>query len=367
VSKAFESAAERFGGPVRPDAPGGDALDGEPVFGEIETAARRTPAQEFRDANGNVRELAPGKEPDWREVHRLAESALQRTRDFRIAGMLARASLNLHGLAGLADALEMLRSWVTQLWHDTHPLLEAEDDFDPLFRINALALLAAESGVLRDLRAVPLVTTRALGRCSVREAELALGLADPREDEEYPSADELRALVRAAIAEGAPDSASPVIEAARALQAAFRLRVLETPRAAHADFLNLEPLIDRLAPLARLLAQDGAGDTAEAVPPNPAREPDPQSHAGGQTMSATATPRSQPAVDSIGNRRDAVQALERVCRWLDDNEPTNPAQFLIRRAQRLMQMSFVDIVKELAPEARDSIEKITGSPLADSD
>lgn len=367
MDQTFESAAERFGGPVRPDAPGGDALDGEPVFAEIEVAARRTPAQEFRDANGNVRELAPAKEPNWYEVQRLAESALGRSRDLRIAGMLARASLNLHGLPGLADTLGMIHAWVSSFWPDIHPVLDPDDGFDPLFRINSLAVLAAETGLLRDLRAAPFAAARGAGCCSVREAELALGLAEPREDEEHPSADELRAIVRAALAEGAMNSADAVIRAARMLQAAFRERVLEMPGSPHTDFLNLEPLIDRLAPLARLLAQEAAFDEGARNPSGVTEEADQPSPIAGHTMSATEATVPRAASSAIASRRDAVQALERVCRWLDDNEPTNPAQFLIRRAQRLMQMSFVDIVSELAPEARDSIQKITGAAVIDGD
>ena len=66
-------------------------------------------------------------------------------------------------------------------------------------------------------------------------------------------------------------------------------------------------------------------------------------------------------VGDIRTRADAVRALERVCDFLARNEPTNPAPLLIRRAQRIMTMPFIEIIRELAPEAMGQVENITGA------
>jgi type VI secretion system protein ImpA len=50
-----------------------------------------------------------------------------------------------------------------------------------------------------------------------------------------------------------------------------------------------------------------------------------------------------------------------VCEFLARNEPTNPAPLLIRRAQRIMTMPFLDIIRELAPDATGQVETITGA------
>ena len=67
----------------------------------------------------------------------------------------------------------------------------------------------------------------------------------------------------------------------------------------------------------------------------------------------------------IRSREDAIRELERVCVWLERHEPANPAPLLIRRAQRLLQMGFIDILRDLAPEGMSSIEKIAGLPPAE--
>jgi type VI secretion system protein ImpA len=62
----------------------------------------------------------------------------------------------------------------------------------------------------------------------------------------------------------------------------------------------------------------------------------------------------------LKTRDDAVRALGRVSDWIEQHEPSNPAPLLIRRAQRLMAMSFMDIVRDLAPEGLGQLETIAG-------
>ena len=63
---------------------------------------------------------------------------------------------------------------------------------------------------------------------------------------------------------------------------------------------------------------------------------------------------------AINNREDAIKALDRVCDWINRNEPTNPAPLLIRRAQRLMGKSFLEIIRDLAPDGLKDVERIAG-------
>jgi type VI secretion system protein ImpA len=52
--------------------------------------------------------------------------------------------------------------------------------------------------------------------------------------------------------------------------------------------------------------------------------------------------------------------LERVCEYLERHEPASPAPLLIRRAQRLMTKSFLDIVKDLLPDSVSKVETLAG-------
>ena len=56
-----------------------------------------------------------------------------------------------------------------------------------------------------------------------------------------------------------------------------------------------------------------------------------------------------------------MRALQRVCDWIERHEPSNPAPLLIRRAQRLMSKSFLEIMRDLNPEGVHEIEKLAGT------
>jgi type VI secretion system protein ImpA len=85
--------------------------------------------------------------------------------------------------------------------------------------------------------------------------------------------------------------------------------------------------------------------------------------AAANDAAAAATPGAPPAAaanGTIASREDALRSLQRVCDWLEANEPSNPAPLLIHRAQRLMSKSFIDIIRDLAPEGLSQVEKLAG-------
>jgi len=63
----------------------------------------------------------------------------------------------------------------------------------------------------------------------------------------------------------------------------------------------------------------------------------------------------------IGTRQDAIQMLDRVIAYLERTEPGNPAPLLIERAKKLIGVSFLDIIANLAPDAMNTIEHVTGA------
>lgn len=74
----------------------------------------------------------------------------------------------------------------------------------------------------------------------------------------------------------------------------------------------------------------------------------------------------KPARGEITTRQDAVLMLDKIIAYLERTEPANPAPLLLRRAHRLMTMSFVDIIKDLAPESLAKIEALSGLPSANA-
>ena len=62
----------------------------------------------------------------------------------------------------------------------------------------------------------------------------------------------------------------------------------------------------------------------------------------------------------IRSPKDVLSALEKVCQYYEQNEPSSPVPLLVRRAQRLVSKSFVEIIRDLSPEATKQVEGIGG-------
>lgn len=112
---------------------------------------------------------------------------------------------------------------------------------------------------------------------------------------------------------------------------------------------DLKPLRQTLSAIAGMLPQAGdagaeAGDVAHA-----GAEASVGSGSGAQALSGR-----------INSRAEALRAIEMVCDYLERAEPTNPAQLLLRRAGRLLGHNFLQLMKELAPDALSEVARIMG-------
>jgi type VI secretion system protein ImpA len=71
------------------------------------------------------------------------------------------------------------------------------------------------------------------------------------------------------------------------------------------------------------------------------------------------------ASGEIRTREDVIRALDRICEYYERHEPSSPVPMLLRRAKRLATMSFLDILRELAPDGVAQAEALGGA-AADS-
>ena len=318
------------------DAPCGADLEYDPAFLALGEAAQGKPEQQFGDT------VIAAQEPDWRVVYEQATDLARRTRDIRVAVMLARAGARLHGVTAYVSALSLIAGLIERHWDHVFPMLDTDDNNDPTMRLNALAPLVDDAAGLADFRAAIVGSGRAA--LSVRQLELAAGKAEPLPSETVPTLQGAAQAVQAAEAQSA------------GVQAALKQ--------AHAEVIRIEAVLgDKvgasqgpdLRPL-RVLTQTLASVATQAEGGSVATDSEDSS-----PSSSTATVVSRGAPGSLQTREDVVRSLDRACDWLERNEPTNPAPLLIRRAQRLMGKSFLEIIRDLAPAGIDQIENIAGT------
>lgn len=278
--------------------------------------------------------------PDWRAVRSQAEELLARTRDLRIAMLWLRAMLNLEGFVALAPGLELIEGLFTKFWDPLHPRPDPEDA-DPYARMNVLAELRDSASGLGDVRRAILFGVRGIGEIRVRTVEAALGLITARDDEPQIGRDQLAQMLAAAIEQDSALRDRP----AAALAALDRLSSLTDERAGAEGAPDLEPL--------RSLLQALTGVMPRAAAPAPAETT--------AAASAAAAASSGPGLSGgVHSRDDALRAIDLVCEYLERTEPTNPAQLMLRRARRLINHNFLQLMKELAPEALAEVARVMG-------
>lgn len=319
--------------PVNDTAPCGDDLEYDPAFLALEDASRGKAEQQFGDT------LIAAQEPDWREMREQSIALFARTRDLRVAMQLLRAATRLNGSSGFASAIQVVRGLLERHWEHVHPMIDVGDNNDATMRLNALAPLADAGSVLADLRAAAIGTQR--GGLTMRQIELALGKAEPGPGEAVPSAVGVEQALGNAAAQS-PGVLDELIGAAAAVRAIEAVIEQRAGAAEGPDLRALRALTQCIAQAAR----QARGESVEAVVD------------GAAAPAALAAPGA--ASGAIAGRDDAIKALERVCEWIERHEPTNPAPLLIRRAQRLMTKSFIDIIRDLAPDGLKEVERIAG-------
>jgi type VI secretion system protein ImpA len=324
--------------PITEGAPCGENLEYDAAFGELERIAK---GKEERRSGA---EVIPAEEPKWPDVAEAAGGLLKRTRDLRVATHLTHAALYVDGLAGLAAGLQVVHGWLQTFWDSVYPQLDKEDDNDPTLRVNSLAALDSREGIIRSLGRVPLVVSRAAGRYSLRDIRLAKGEVAPVAGEKKPDA----ALIDAAFADTDVAQLGAAAEAVREANTTLATIVaLMSERVGAGRAPTLANLTKELRALQVLLNQQlekrgvavaaagaAAGEQAQAPPPPPP---------GG-----------------IRTRDDAIRLLDDVSEYFRKNEPSSPVPLLLQRAKRLVSKDFMEILRDLTPNAVSQAEAIGG-------
>jgi type VI secretion system protein ImpA len=321
--------------PIAPDQPSGPDLSYAADFLAMEQAAQSKPEQQFGDT------VIAGEEADWRTVSQLSESLLTRSKDLRAAVLLARAQTRLQQIEGLSQGLALIHQLVSRYWDTLHPDLDREDNDDPVMRLNALSPLGDPTGFLRDVRNAVIVASPKHGKVAVRDVLIACGKLSASEESALT-----QGQISGVLSAVAQENAGPIEAAVQCSASAKALQNVLAEKGVLTQAPDLRPLNDMLSVVAPICAEalngsahtetvaDGAG---VALPADPTR-------LGGP----------------IQSRADAVRALESVCRFIEETEPSNPAPLLIRRAQRLMSRSFIEIIQDLAPDSLTQIQKLAG-------
>jgi type VI secretion system protein ImpA len=320
----------------------------------------------------------PAEGPDWRVVEQQALALLTRTKDLRVAVLLAKSLLRTGGFKGFRDGLVVVRELLTRYWDSLHPQLDPEFDFSPIMRGNILRDLCDRVSVLTPVRTTPLVSLAGLGSFSLRDIGLATGELAPTNGAAPPEMTNIDAAFGHCPVEQIEETADAIREA---IDSVVVIETFMAEKVGAVQTISLEDLAGVLRQIQHILqgrlaerrpdtdassVADSALNGGNGVDMATGSSREPMSYAsgsGGASASAQSSQGSgrQPLrVGEISSRNEVVRALDAVCGYYERHEPSSPVPILLRRAQRLVSMNFVDIMRDLAPSAMSDIEKIRG-------
>ena len=336
--------------PISDAAPCGDNLEYDVEFGELDRAARTTPEQVI----GNT--VVAAEPPDWAAVLRRSTGLFNRTKDLRVAMQLLKALLVTEGITGFRDGLELLARLLTEYWDSVHPQLDPEDDNDPTLRVNVLSELCGRETVLRDLRSAPLARSQALGTVTYRDIAFATGELKPVDGATPKSMAEISAVFLDC------DADELLATAAAALTCVHRLAEIEATLSAKvsaAQAVDLSPPLVLMRSIVKFL-QERVSERGLIIEPE-AASGGPSAPARSDQRGPGAAPAAVPAMaGEITSRDEVVRLLERICAYYDKFEPSSPVPLLLTRAKRLVSKSFIDVLRDIAPDAVAQAEAVRG-------
>lgn len=334
--------------PVSEKEPCGKDLSYDPGFLALDALIAGKPETQF----------SAGEEPDWKQVRDACLELFKKSKDLRMAVTLGLALVKLEGAVGLRDGLLLLKGLLERYWPDLYPKLDPEENNDPLERINILSSLATPLGTFGDplrflqrVRQIPLANSPQMGWFSLADIVGDKITLPNGQEKPLASAGQIKAAFR-------DTKAAEIESAGRAISDSFALAkeidgfVTEAVGAGRAP--DMGALTSVLTEIQKNLAP--------YMPKIPGQF---QTETGNEDGGDS--PRQEGAGNgAIQSRQDVVRVLDRICEYYARTEPSSPLPFLLRRAQRLAEMDFLQIVDELTPAMRAQLEPIVGVKPAES-
>ncbi len=339
---------------IDPLCPSGDDLAYTDRYAEMERLAQGRAEQQYGEA------IFEAQEPAWESLLEHALELAADTHDLRVGVYATLGLTRMRGIAGLADGLELLSAWLTNEWDTLHPALDPDDGDEAVERSNILLELCDRS--LVGLTQAPIASAAGLGTCTLRAMQIARGERSAESPRKQLTLSDLQAIFAAADRGTVEVTRADVVRSERSLE-----QVTEVFQSQTGTFPTLEPVAALLAEIRDVIDEL----TPEATPMEPKLSPGTVSLSAASATGATVAATSATATSSdrlhVGSRGDVVTILDALCVYYEHNEPSSPVPLLLQKARRLVDMDFLDIVRNLAPDGLADVSRWAGCPDSGDD
>lgn len=282
---------------------------------------------------------------DWRDVTNQVRAAFKQSKDVWLAVYLARAGARAGNLETVEDGVEALARLFEGHWDGVHPRIE---ELGLLGRKGPCEELCALGPFLGPLNAAPLLKHQRFGAFS--GADLARFARDGANAENY-------GMFRALLSDAGDE---PLVEArARLGRIADAIRRIEAAFDANAGGGPSPRLSPAVEAINRIIADAG---TFLSTPAEPEADADAPPDADGPP--APAAPRAGAGLGDVASRADVTRALDLILTYYRRAEPSSPVPLLIQRAREWVDLDFLALVRDMAPNAVGDVMQVLLSDAA---
>ncbi len=352
------SALPKLHGPCAGLNAAGDNLEYDSRFLEMIRLSESRPEIQYGST------ILAAREPDWLQLLDSCLAIANSTRDLRVAVHLVESVSRLYHWAGLAAGLELLEKWIVLYWDCIFPLLDEEEQGDPTQRLSVLSHLVSDECLLKSIALIPIADHRSLGQLTLRDYNSIISGSDLASSKIKPA--ELDII----FGETEADTlATRRYDVQRAQVASRAINKFLMDKVGSARWSG-DALTNTLAKVDKVLRTHGTPQRRETLhlhssKPDAIAETDRNSRQDIQAASAATelaateasnsfrlpTKTSNASVSSqILSRAEATIAIDHICSYFEQHEPASPVPLILQRAKRLIPMSFVEILHELAPK-----------------
>ena len=319
------------------DSPCGESLEDDPGLEALYFQAEGQP-----ERFDGTRTL-PATPPDWGEIEKNAAQSLSQSKDLNLMVLLCQCALNRQGIDKFTECLTAVNELLNDYWQELFPLL---DEGDATERLSALANLNDIGKILTPLKNLQLAKSRVFGPLCLKDLE-ALETTGTEADGGLNESQ-----VRATFKDTNQEILSGLFNRISACPAQLNTLAESFSRLdSHGQTPNFDELTAILAKIKQQLAKYAEISLSPAdntqVPASPTES----------------TEQAIPALNSSGaitSRADVEQAIDNICDYFKQHEPSSPVPLLLKRAKTLINKDFMQIMNDLAPDGADQVKALAG-------
>jgi len=350
----MEAYVENLLAPISVDDPAGPDLADAAEMMRIEEMSRGVPEDPFKGT--------PAEPPDWRKLRKECETFLGKSKHLKVAVILTCTLLKLKGLAGFRDGLQILLGLTRDYWDAVHPRLDPTDSNDPTQRLNIIGTIKLPRGlptdwmvVMNHLYQVPLAggSGREITLAVVDDARRQGGETGP----DSMSQSTVETVIRSTPVNELQANLALLMDLKTQVEGLDQILTEKVGTQFAESFGELSNTLARMCDVIEPFSQgtvEAVGAGEESVDPASGSS---RGDAGGSPVDGAGFG------GPVRSRDDIVRQLELMCAFLEKTEPSSPVPIILRRAQKMIGMNFLQVMSELSLANTDTLKPAMGSGL----